>query len=617
MGAIAKVSTILLVAGLVLLSVAPSVLSDTTSAPVSVYSAQYSVLGRDLFVSIQPSLYAYYSNLTHALRQDSGYNRFVTPKTVQPIADVLLNLTTNLPNPEEQFANAVLDFVHQVPYNITGAMYPIETLVNNRGDCGAVSLLAASIMKAGGLDIVLLRYSGDPGHMNVGVYLPYTPTYHSFLAPTASFQYDNKTYWAAEATPKGNWRVGDQTVASPDAQPIIIPLNSTEQSSPGQVSCGFTAFSLPSITLNVLPHPQDDKTNRSLVLSGSITPAIAGNEISIYINKGNAGTNYVGVVANDTGSFSYVWNFTSDGTYYVSASVSGGGGYAGVDSDNLIVLIGPESLMQFQGSANNYMVARSLPQGFAVRPYLGLTDFLSVPLGSNISLSYSFLVLPTGHSPGIQTKSETIPATHYMTRDRSGQARRVEIPARNIVVPAAIPAGQEVLVLPGDFNQTVNSKFCFFFERDSLGDYALNARALDGYDASDLADNSFNGTSFLNVTQNIEENALYTVNTDLSEEGIATKIQDESGVAIHDSSAQNQLVLLVADNVDSAVVLRDFQVKTGIINPAPVEPAPSNINTLMHVKFPLSFVIGVIVIAIALTAAMIVIGFKKRKVHGS
>ena len=79
----------------------------------------------------------------------------------------------------------------------------LKPSVDNYGDCVGLSILAASIMEAGGLDVVLIHYTGiNPQHMNVGVYLPYTPAYHTTLTTPTSFTYDNKTYWTAEATPK-------------------------------------------------------------------------------------------------------------------------------------------------------------------------------------------------------------------------------------------------------------------------------------------------------------------------------------------------------------------------------------------------------------------------------
>lgn len=52
--------------------------------------------------------------------------------------------------------------------------YPVEVIVENEGDCDLLSFVAASIMMAGGLDIVLLYYESQK-HMNVGVNLTHAP----------------------------------------------------------------------------------------------------------------------------------------------------------------------------------------------------------------------------------------------------------------------------------------------------------------------------------------------------------------------------------------------------------------------------------------------------------
>ncbi len=113
-----------------------------------------------LYISITPSLYNYYSNMSHTVNEDSDYAKFITPQSVAPIAESIQKVTDKLPHSDEQFADAVLMMVHQIPYAITEPKYPIETLKDNYGDCVELSFLAASIMKAGGLDVVLIHYTG-------------------------------------------------------------------------------------------------------------------------------------------------------------------------------------------------------------------------------------------------------------------------------------------------------------------------------------------------------------------------------------------------------------------------------------------------------------------------
>src|SRR4030067_1877796 len=164
-----------------------------------------------LYVSVPASLYDYYNSKSHFVNGDGEYAKFVTSDPFKPIAEDIRNVTSNLAYSDEQFANAVLAVVRQVPYVRSPVKYPVEAIVENSGDCEALSLLAASIMKAGGLDVVLLYYTGlNPRHVNLGVCLPHAPVYRSMWTVPTGFEYNNKTYWMEEATSRGEWKVGDK-----------------------------------------------------------------------------------------------------------------------------------------------------------------------------------------------------------------------------------------------------------------------------------------------------------------------------------------------------------------------------------------------------------------------
>jgi hypothetical protein len=83
---------------------------------------------------------------------------------LKPVADSLSELYTD----DEDFANGALMIVHQIPYEeTTPAKYPLETMADDKGDCDLFACIAASIMKAGGLNVVLLHYKEEE-HMNLG-----------------------------------------------------------------------------------------------------------------------------------------------------------------------------------------------------------------------------------------------------------------------------------------------------------------------------------------------------------------------------------------------------------------------------------------------------------------
>src|SRR4030067_1572402 len=179
-----------------------------------------------LYVSVPASLYDYYNSKNHFINSDGDYVKFVTSNAFIPLAEDIQNVTSNLAYSDEQFANAVLAVVRQVSYVRSMVKYPVEAIVENSGDSDVLSLLAASIMKAGGLDVVLLYYKGlNPSHVNIGVHLPYSPVYRSGWTVPTGFEYNNKTYWMAEATSRGEWRVGGKTDLLSSAKPTIIPLH--------------------------------------------------------------------------------------------------------------------------------------------------------------------------------------------------------------------------------------------------------------------------------------------------------------------------------------------------------------------------------------------------------
>ena len=124
-----------------------------------------------LNVAIPQSLYEYYQSQSHRLSTNDDFAKFVTPYALKPIADSLWQIYTD----DEDFTNGVLMLVHQIPYAETlPVKYPVETLVENNGDCDLFSYVAASILKAGGLDVVLLYYKTET-HMNIGVNLSHEP----------------------------------------------------------------------------------------------------------------------------------------------------------------------------------------------------------------------------------------------------------------------------------------------------------------------------------------------------------------------------------------------------------------------------------------------------------
>ena len=605
-------NAIILIIGILLLVFITPTSIVANCEKTSTFHAQYGIDNQKLYVSVPSSLYNYYSNMSHSVNIPSDYASFVTPQAVEPIAENIRNITLNLPDSNEQFADAVLTMVHQIPYAISNAQYPVETLVDNSGDCVPLSALAASIMQAGGLDVILILYTGiTPEHMNVGVYLPYTPVYHTAgLAPT-DFVYDNKTYWTAEATNAEDWKVGDQPSSIAGAVPVIIPINGTEQSSQAQVSSSLDAPLLPStisidlsqesLSANISEDQSSIGENtRALTVSGSISPAYSGQNVSMYVGSGSS-YDYFTTVADGSGGYMFTWNFTSAGTYYITTSWNGASNYAGADSDTLTVFVGPESFVQFNSTAYNYIFGEANLAAYELKSLQGVNDFLSIPLGKAVSFSYDFALLQAGQTvSNVQTETITIPSsTQTLYRGRT-PIGTTYTPAITEIVPVDVPSDLVPLTLPDDFDQTINNQFCFILQNNN-GNYTLNVSALNDYEMYYTIQCIGSNTAFMNASDNVKENVWYRVTESISGNGITADLYNTNGTVIesmvtpYDEAASNYMVMLITNNVNNAVIFKDLKVQAPSII---TKPAKSNGKTTNEIE-PLFFYVSLSILLVA------------------
>ena len=588
------------------------------------FKSQFGFLGQKLYVSVQPSLYDHYCNLTHEVNSDSDYANYLTPQAVKPIADSLQKITDDLPNSDEQFANSVLELVHQIPYQITDVKYPVETLIDNSGDCVTLSLLAASIMIAGGLDVVLIHYTGiNPSHINVGVYLSHTPVYHNILTSATSFSYENKTYWTAEATPEADWKVGDQSEMLLNANSEIIPLNDTDQSPSGQVSSSLGNDLLQSsLSLNLLEQsPVVQNSTRGFVISGSLTPVFAGQTIDIYISQEQSFVECNQTQTDSLGNYSFSWNFTSLGTYYITTSWSGTPEYAGADSETLTVFVGPQSFLQFGNPSYSYILEQTdfiyylLGPAFTANytlPILrGVDHFLTVPLETNLSLSYNFVLLQTGHeAQNYSSKTIKIPDSEQnMTIGRSRLTRTIHFLGDTVTVPTNIPEGMGPLTVPSDFSHTINNQFCFLLQNYGSENYSLSMDALNDYDIANITKDTQSNTALLNASDNIKENIWYNVTQNISNNQITTRITDANGTLIDTmTTCSNTLAILIANNVDNAVVFKNLQYQNQV---NPYQTPLSSPYTIVSDEWYFQYII--LTLALILVISLALLFFERKK----
>jgi len=324
------------------LSVFPSVLAAD-------YEYSYWVLdhpdGYDRFelnISVSSSLYDYYVDKDHTLRSELDLGKFVTPYAVEPIADALWTLYDD----EEDFANSVLMIVHQIPYEASAPQkYPVETIVANEGDCDLFSFIAASVMVAGGLDVILLFYDSED-HMNIGVNLSHAP--EDARTAATYFTYDGERYYMAETTGgawETGWRVGECPESFEGVSAQIITLEDAETVSPGQVSAGFGSLT-GSSTITLLVSSSFLIEGNSVELSGVVAPASIDGIVTIYVRSEDSAWVILETMSCGlNGRYSYDWKPNSAEVYYVRASWSGDSSHAGADSNVSSVRVMSSSLV--------------------------------------------------------------------------------------------------------------------------------------------------------------------------------------------------------------------------------------------------------------------------------
>jgi hypothetical protein len=184
-----------------------------------------------------------------------------------------------------QEVNFVASFIQTMPYkfdNVTTgfeeyARYPLETLVDNEGDCECKSILLAQLLTLMGYDVVLIDL---PSHVSVGVYIPNgSGTY---------YMYDGVKYLYLESTSTG-WTIGSIPDHYNGVSATIRPLKPIE------------------------------------ILSLSNKWERTGNTFKVDVTIGNTGTadaiDYKVAVSFDAGS-NLVWSTTSSNSFNVASESS-------------------------------------------------------------------------------------------------------------------------------------------------------------------------------------------------------------------------------------------------------------------------------------------------------
>ena len=299
------------------------------------YAVTYQLLDRvggsthyRLNVAVSDSLYQYYVDKDHKIITENDFPKFVTPYTFKPVSDCLRQLYDD----DEAFVNGVLMIVHQITYETTRPpKYPVETIAAGDGDCDLFSYVAASMIKAGGLDAVLFYYKSE-SHMNVGVNLSQDPV--EARSGVEYVMHNSKKFYVAECTGEdwqNGWRAGECPDNLKQASLQVITLEGSESSAPGQVSASYNTL-----------HPSilsfDSSTSYliqggTVTFSGQLSPGMPSVNVTIYIKiNGLPWSELVTTQTDSSGQFGYVWNAATAGICSVRASWSGDESYASADS---------------------------------------------------------------------------------------------------------------------------------------------------------------------------------------------------------------------------------------------------------------------------------------------
>jgi hypothetical protein len=292
-----------------------------------------------LAVSVTPSLLEYYQQKGHQLTQDS-FATFVTPYSLAPIAVDIRSIFVDA----EDFVNAVLMLVHQIPYEIVAEpRYPVETIVENTGDCDLLSFVAASLVKSQNMEVVLLFYSQE-SHMNIGVALPMPP--RDARTKISYIDHGGSRYYIAECTGndwQNGWRIGECPPEMEGAQVTVVTLEDCEQIAPGQVSSSYDSLASSVISLSL---SSGLVVEGSLVLmTGQVSVPFTNGTVTLYaVSNGDWAA--IGTVPLDPdGHYTFSWTPQVVGQCYAKASWSGDLQHAGADSQTVPIFVIPKFLV--------------------------------------------------------------------------------------------------------------------------------------------------------------------------------------------------------------------------------------------------------------------------------
>ena len=185
---------------------------------LKIYNWEFNGLNYQINYNFDPTIYSFYKNQPHTIREYEDYISFVT-KEEKSIIEIGLKLRDI--SQEKNFdslteVNFVMSFAQSLKYsedNVTSGVgeyprYPIETLIDQTGDCEDTSALLISLLESLGYEsaMILIPEAWDGyGHAAVGVSVNGASGVNYILNEG---QNNEISYYYAETTAPG-WKLGE------------------------------------------------------------------------------------------------------------------------------------------------------------------------------------------------------------------------------------------------------------------------------------------------------------------------------------------------------------------------------------------------------------------------
>lgn len=292
-----------------------------------------------LTLFVTHSLYEHYQDASHRLTPQLNFDNFVTPYSMALVAADIRSIYPD----DEDFINGVLMVVHQITYEpVEGIEYPVETIVEDRGDCDLLSLIASSIIISQGIEVILLYYE-DESHMNIGVNLSTPPS--DARTPVAYLDHMGNRYYVAECTGndwRNGWKVGELPSELEGASSTPIIIDDYEDVAPGQVSSTFGSLLHSSISLSV--SSIFGLVGDVVEVSGQVSASNPSGTVNLYASRNNSWFTIGTAQLDSDGRYSYSLTLEEWGHYYIKASWPGDAEYAGADSGTVSLFVAPKKL---------------------------------------------------------------------------------------------------------------------------------------------------------------------------------------------------------------------------------------------------------------------------------